>query len=74
MLNILGFVMLAGFDYRPFTWAIVIATVFGFIGTWTGKYFLQFISEDRFKVLLRIVLNLLALRLFYVAWTLFAQG
>jgi uncharacterized membrane protein YfcA len=74
MLKILGFVMLAGFDYRPFTWAIVIATVFGFIGTWTGKYFLQFISEDRFKVLLRIVLNLLALRLFYVAWTLFAQG
>ncbi len=71
VLKIIGFAW-AGFGYRPYLWAIAAATVFGFVGTWTGKYLLQFISEQRFRTLLRLVLNLLALRLFYLAWTLYA--
>jgi uncharacterized membrane protein YfcA len=39
---------------------LVVAVV---VGTYTGKWLLQFLSKERFRLAYRIVLSLIALRL-----------
>lgn len=58
-----------GFDYRPYLTAIVLCIGCGFIGTWLGKRCLSLVSEAQFRFLLRWLLTLFALRLFWTSWS-----
>ncbi len=70
ILKIVGY-MSVGFDFRPYLQVIGLATLAGFAGTWVGRRFLDHISDDQFRVILRWILTLLAVRLFWVAWSLY---
>ncbi|KPL68346.1 hypothetical protein SZ64_09565 [Erythrobacter sp. SG61-1L] len=54
-----------GFAYGPFAMAIGIATIAGFAGTWCGKQLIGHISEDKFRIIMRLLVSALALRLIW---------
>lgn len=68
LLKTAGYVWV-GFDYNPYLSAIVVAIVYGFIGTWLGKRCLALVSEAQFRFLLRWLLTLFAIRLFWKSWS-----
>ena len=70
ILKITGYIWV-GFDYGPYLEMIAYATLAGFLGTWVGKRFLGFVTDDQFRLVLRCILTLMASRLFWVACTLY---
>jgi uncharacterized protein len=60
-----------GFDYSPYLLVIGLALITAVFGTLLGRYALRFISDTQFRVALRWILTLMALRLFWVAWSLY---
>ncbi len=61
--------MLAGFDYSPYLLVIALSWVMGILGTVVGKLCLDILPDRYFRLMLRIVVTLFALRLFWQAGT-----
>jgi len=57
--------VLAGFDYAPFLPHIVIATLAGIAGVFIGKRITHRISEAQFRMVLKGLISLVALRLVF---------
>ncbi len=53
----------AGYALSDMAWQLPPLIVAVVIGTYTGKWLLQFLSKERFRLVYRIVLSLIALRL-----------
>lgn len=70
ILKIAGYVWV-GFDYSPYLSIIPIAILASFLGTWVGKRFLGYITDDQFRLVMRLILTLMSLRLLWVAWSLY---
>ncbi len=56
-----------GFAFGPYIPLLVGLIAFGFAGTWCGKHILLRVPEETFRTGLKIILTLLAFRLFYGA-------
>lgn len=61
--------MLAGFDYTPYLLVIALSWVMGISGTVVGKMCLDVLPDRYFRMLIRTVVTLFALRLFWLAGT-----
>ncbi len=59
--------MLAGFDYRPYVGVIVLSWIAGIAGTRVGRNFLERFSDLFFRRLLKTVVTIFSLRLFWQA-------
>lgn len=70
ILKISGYIWI-GFDYSPYFTLILIAIFASFLGTWVGKRFLGYITDNQFRLIMRLILTLMAVRLFWVAWSLY---
>lgn len=70
VLKTLGYAWV-GFDYQPYLLAIAVSILAGFSGTWVGKRCLHLITEARFRTVMRWLLTLFALRLFWNSWSLY---
>jgi len=58
-----------GFTFGPYIPLLIGLLAFGFAGTWTGRHILNRLPEKAFRVGLKTILTLLALRLLYGAFT-----
>jgi uncharacterized membrane protein YfcA len=70
ILKIIGYIWV-GFDYGPYLTIILLAILASFLGTWVGKRFLGYITDDQFRWGMRLILTLMAVRLFWVAWSIY---
>lgn len=61
--------MLAGFDYRPYLLLIALSWIMGIAGTVLGKLCVDIVPDRYFRLIIRIVVSLFALRLFWQAGT-----
>ena len=57
---------LYGFDYSPYFAMIAAAILVSFIGTAAGKMVVDRLSEERFRLVYRVLITVTALRLLYV--------
>lgn len=57
--------LLAGFDYTPYIGVIALSWIMGIIGTMLGKMCLDILPDTYFRLLIRTVITLFALRLFW---------
>ncbi|MEH6576892.1 MAG: sulfite exporter TauE/SafE family protein [Amphritea sp.] len=64
ILKITGYVSV-GFDYRDYLYHILLATVAGFTGAWTGKRLSHRVSEQLFRQVFRWLLTAVAFRMLY---------
>ncbi len=55
-----------GFDYSPYLVTIAAAVAVSFIGTAVGKKLGSRLSEDKFRLIYRVLITITALRLLYV--------
>lgn len=62
-----GGYIIAGFDYSPYVVMILYCWVLGIIGTALGKHCLNLLPDIFFRHLIRIVVTLFSLRLFWLA-------
>ena len=60
-----------GFDYSPYLWMIIAAIAVSFLGTALGKRLGHSLSEDKFRLIYRLLITITALRLLYTG---LAQG
>ena len=60
-----------GFDYGPYLYVILGAILAAIPGAYLGKRTLHRISEEKFRLIFRIIMTCFALRLLYRAWMLF---
>ena len=58
--------LLAGFDYRPYLLVVTLSWVMGIVGTMLGKLCLNQLPDKYFRILIRSVVTLFALRLFWM--------
>jgi len=56
-----------GFDYSPYLQIIVVSIIAAFLGTWIGKLLIERISETLFRTVFRLLVTVMALRMFYLA-------
>jgi uncharacterized membrane protein YfcA len=56
-----------GFAFAPYAPLMVLMILFGIVGTWSGKFILNWMDESAFRWGFNLVLTLLALRLLYEA-------
>jgi uncharacterized protein len=63
--KIAGYVMV-GFDYTPYLVTIAAAIAVSFLGTAVGKQLGDRLSEDKFRLIYRVLITITALRLLYV--------
>jgi uncharacterized protein len=63
--------MLAGFDYSPYLLLIGLSWLMGMSGTIVGKMCVDVLPDTYFRMIIRIVVSLFALRLFWRAGTSF---
>lgn len=56
---------LFGFMYSDWAGLIMLMIITGFLGTLTGRFLLDRMSDDRFKWILKVLLTVLSLRLIY---------
>jgi uncharacterized membrane protein YfcA len=63
--------MLAGFDYTPWLLLIGLCWAMGILGTVAGKLCVDILPDTYFRLIIRIVVSLFALRLFWQAGTQF---
>jgi uncharacterized membrane protein YfcA len=71
LMKVVGFGSL-GFDFRPYVPHIIIATVVGFAGAWTGKRASRWVSDRAFRLVFKALVTVVALRLIFQAfatWT-----
>jgi uncharacterized membrane protein YfcA len=61
--------MLAGFDYTPYLLVIGLSWVMGIAGTMLGKACVDILPDRYFRILIKTVVSLFALRLFWRAGT-----
>ncbi len=61
--------MLAGFDYTPYLLVIGLSWVMGIAGTMLGKACVDILPDRYFRILIKTVVSLFALRLFWQAAT-----
>lgn len=66
ILKTIGYVWV-GFDYSPYLLAISLSIATGFLGTWVGKRYINLISEQQFRTVMRWILTLFAIRLLWSA-------
>ena len=59
--------MLAGFDYTPWLLLIGLSWLMGILGTVAGKMCVDILPDRYFRMIIRIVVSLFALRLFWQA-------
>lgn len=71
--KLLGYLWI-GFDYTAYLPAIAAAIATAFIGTAVGKRCLNLVSEAQFRFVMRWILTLFALRLFWLAVNLYLQS
>lgn len=57
--------LLAGFDYSPYLLVILLSWVMGISGTMLGKKCLDVLPDVYFRLLIKVVITLFALRLFW---------
>lgn len=57
--------LVKGFDYRPYLLVIALSWVMGISGTMLGKRCLDILPDTYFRLLIRVVITLFALRLFW---------
>jgi uncharacterized protein len=63
--------MVAGFDYSPYYLVIGLSWIMGILGTVVGKLCLDVLPDKYFRLLIKAVVTLFALRLFWlVGWNL----
>ena len=55
-----------GFDYTPYLLTIAAAVAVSFLGTAAGKQLGNYLSEDKFRLIYRVLITITALRLLYV--------
>ena len=55
-----------GFEFSSYLPLLVGLLIFGICGTWAGKHILNFMPEHIFRIVLKIILTVLALRLLFV--------
>lgn len=55
----------AGFDYRPYVLVIALSWIMGISGTMLGKRCLDILPDTYFRLLIKIVITLFAVRLFW---------
>ena len=63
--KIVGYVFY-GFDYSPYLVTIAAAVAVSFLGTAVGKKLGSRLSEDKFRLIYRVLITITALRLLYV--------
>ncbi len=63
--------ILAGFDYTPYLLLIGLSSLMGMTGTIVGKLCVDVLPDTYFRMIIRIVVSLFALRLFWRAGTSF---
>ena len=63
--KIAGYIMV-GFDYKPYLVTIIAAVAVSFLGTALGKQLGNLLSEDKFRLIYRVLITITALRLLYV--------
>lgn len=56
---------LLGFAFGPYIPLLAGLLLFGFVGTYCGKHMLNFMPEHIFRIALKVLLSILALRLIY---------
>lgn len=59
-----------GFDFRPYLLVIAAAILAGIPGAWLGRRLAMRVSEQRFRIVLRVMLTIVAARLAWRAWLL----
>lgn len=59
--------IVAGFDYRPYYLVIGLSWIMGILGTVVGKLCLDVLPDRYFRLLIKTVVTLFALRLFWLA-------
>jgi uncharacterized membrane protein YfcA len=57
--------LVAGFDYSPYIGVIALSWIMGIIGTILAKLCLDTLPDSWFRLLVKIVISLFALRLFW---------
>ncbi|HWK54462.1 MAG TPA: sulfite exporter TauE/SafE family protein [Hyphomicrobiales bacterium] len=58
----------AGFDYTPYLKVIALSWVMGIAGTMLGKRCLDVLPDRYFRIMIRTVITLFALRLYWQVW------
>lgn len=59
-----------GFDYRPYLLLIGCSLLAGIAGSRVGRHLAERVSEEKFRLVFRIIMTVLAARLLYRAWEL----
>ena len=67
--KIAGYAMF-GFDFRPYLLLIVAAMAAGVAGAGVGRHMAERVSEEKFRVVFKAIMTVLAARLLYRAWEL----
>jgi uncharacterized protein len=57
--------LLAGFDYTPYLTVIALSWVMGIAGTLVGKKCLDVLPDRYFRLIIKVVISLFSLRLFW---------
>lgn len=55
--------MFMGFSFWPYLPLVAAMLAAGYLGSWAGKYVLDYIPEEQFRILFKAMITLLALRL-----------
>ncbi len=59
-----------GFDFRPYLLLIGTALLAGVAGAGVGRHLAERVSEEKFRLVFRIIMTAMAVRLLYRAWVL----
>jgi His/Glu/Gln/Arg/opine family amino acid ABC transporter permease subunit len=57
--------LIAGFDYMPYVGVIALSWIMGISGTMIGKMCLDILPDTYFRLLIKVVISLFSLRLFW---------
>jgi uncharacterized membrane protein YfcA len=57
-----------GFDFRPYALLIALSVLAGVAGSGLGRRIVERLPEERFRLVFKLIMTVLALQLFYRAW------
>ena len=63
--------MMFGFDFRPYLLLIGTAMLAGIAGAGVGRQLAERVPEEKFRLVFKVIMTVLAVRLLYRAWALF---
>ena len=66
----IGGYMMFGFDFRPYVLLIGVAAVAGVAGAGVGRHLAERVPEEKFRLVFKAIMTVLAVRLLYRAWIL----